>query len=304
MNCDETRKELSLFLYGELSFEKEEALNLHMGACEDCRRALEREKALHAALERNEIELPPGLLAECRRNLRQGVESEGERRRTLGAFCAAFWDSPFAGFMRPAGVLALIVAGFLAGRFIPGGEAGRQDGDSSGAGPIATEVRYVQPDPSGDVRIVLDETWQRVVSGTLEDDAIRDLLISAAKDASSPGLRVESMSILSARGESAEIRQALLQALQFDPNPGVRLKAINGLRARASEPEIRSVLTKVLLSDDNPGVRTEAIDLLVQHKNVNLAGVLQELLHKEENNYVRSRCEKTLREMNASLELF
>ena len=78
MNCDETRDELSLFLYGELSFEEEEALRRHIDACEGCRRALEREKALHEILDANESELPVGLLAGCRRNLRQGLERERE----------------------------------------------------------------------------------------------------------------------------------------------------------------------------------------------------------------------------------
>jgi hypothetical protein len=46
------------------------------------------------------------------------------------------------------------------------------------------------------------------------------------------------------------------------------------------------------------------IDLLIQHKNDNLVGMLQELMRKEDNGYVRMRCQRALHEMNASVETF
>src|SRR5262249_21689431 len=130
------------------------------------------------------------------------------------------------------------------------------------------------------------------------------LLLAAAKDPSDPGLRVESVDLLKGRSESAEIRRALLYALQHDSNPGVRLKALDGLKGFAEDPETRKTLTQVLLADKNPGVRTQVIDLLIQHKNDNMVGVLQELMRKEDNGYVRMRCQRALSEMNASVETF
>jgi hypothetical protein len=56
-------------------------------------------------------------------------------------------------------------------------------------------------------------------------------------------------------------------------------------------------------------VRTQVIDLLVQknsderHSDA-MVGVLQELLEKEDNNYIRMRCQKVLQEMNASAEMY
>jgi hypothetical protein len=43
---------------------------------------------------------------------------------------------------------------------------------------------------------VLDETRQRIVSGGLNDQKIRILLLAAAKDPSDPGLRAETVDIL------------------------------------------------------------------------------------------------------------
>ena len=151
---------------------------------------------------------------------------------------------------------------------------------------------------------MMDETRQRIISGSLEDLAIQRVLLAAASDAADPGLRVESMDILKSGADSSEVRLVLLQALRQDPNAGVRLKAIEGLKSFSAEPEVRKVLADVLLTDENPGVRTQAIDLLVQHKGAGMAGLLQEALYSDNNEYVRQRCQKALRDMNASVGTF
>jgi hypothetical protein len=51
-------------------------------------------------------------------------------------------------------------------------------------------------------------------------------------------------------------------------------------------------------------VRTQVIDLLIPHHNADLVSVLQEVISKENNDYIRMRCEKALREMNASSESY
>jgi HEAT repeat protein len=154
------------------------------------------------------------------------------------------------------------------------------------------------------VQIVLDETHQRVLSGSVDDTAIQRLLLTAAKDPSDAGLRVESVDLLKNNSQSAEIRKALVYSLEHDPNAGVRLKALDGLKQFAQDPDTRQALTQVLLKDDNPGVRTQVIDLLVQRHTDAMVGVLQELMEKEDNSYIRMRCQKVLQEMNASAEMY
>jgi HEAT repeat protein len=162
----------------------------------------------------------------------------------------------------------------------------------------------VEPVSPGRVQIVLDETRQRVLSGSVDDVAIQRLLLTAAKDPSDAGLRVESVDLLKNNSQSADVRQALVSALEHDPNAGVRLKALDGLRQFADDPETRKALTQVLLKDDNPGVRTQVIDLLVQRHTDAMVSVLQQLLEKEDNGYIRMRCQKVLQEMNASAEMY
>ena len=182
--------------------------------------------------------------------------------------------------------------------------------------PGAQRVRSVEPGPNGGVQIVLDETRQRTVSGGLDDQNIRVLLLSAAKDPSDPGLRYETVGILNDRAQAAEVRDTLIYALEHDENAGVRLKAMDGLKPFVRQPEVRKALSGVLLSDGNPGMRTQAIDLLTQGVGEgtgnttgnaldrDMIGTLQELMNRENNAYVRQRGERVLQLVNASRDTY
>jgi HEAT repeat protein len=165
-------------------------------------------------------------------------------------------------------------------------------------------VKSVQPDASGGVQIAVDETRRRLVSGRLDDQKIQRLLLAAMRDETNPGVRVESMEILKNRSDSREVRAALLQALLHDQNPGVRLTALEGLKRFGTDAEIRKTLARVLLTDDNPGMRIQAIDVLTAQRDDSIVGMLQTLVRKEDNNYVRMRIQNALREMNASIGTF
>ncbi len=181
--------------------------------------------------------------------------------------------------------------------------------------PGAQRVRSVEPGPNGGIQIVLDETRQRTISGGLDDQNIRVLLLSAAKDPSDPGLRYETVGILNDRAQAAEVRDTLIYALEHDENAGVRLKAMDGLRPFVQHPEVRKALAGVLLSDGNPGMRTQAIDLLTQGVGEgtgntagtldrDVIGTLQELMNRENNAYVRQRGQRVLQLVNASQETY
>jgi hypothetical protein len=207
------------------------------------------------------------------------------------------------GLAQVAGAAVMLALGFVTARVAPNSLLGNFH--SAGlVDPATSRVRYVEPTSPGQVQIVIDETRQRVLSGSLEDQSIQRLLLTAAKDPSDAGLRVESVDLLKNNSQSAEIRKALVYALQHDSNAGVRLKALDGLKEFAGDPETRQALTGVLLKDDNPGVRTQVIDLLVKEHTDTMVGVLQELMAKEDNSYIRMRCQKLLQEMNASVETY
>ena len=161
-------------------------------------------------------------------------------------------------------------------------------------------VRSIEPDSSGGVQIAVDDVHRRVVSGGIEDRNIRSLLLRAAHEESNPGVRVESVQVLTTMASSADVRAALLDAVQHDPNPGVRLKALEGLKQFAQDGQVRRALTAVLMNDSNPGVRMEVIDLLVAHHDDSMVGMMQKMVSKESDGYVRGRLERALISMNAS----
>jgi hypothetical protein len=273
MNCDTATKNFSLFLYGELAFEAE--------------------KAIHRALDEREQEPPAALLARCRRDLSERLEMAGPREPVWWK-----WFRGWPALARPAGALALVALGFFSARWTAAPGAG------PGSEPVVSRVRYVQPESSGKVQLVIEETRQRMLSGDPGDAQIHRLLLAAARESSDAGLRAESMDILGTRPSTDELRGALVFALEHDPNPGVRLKALGALKPYAGTAEVRGALAKVLLADDNPGMRTQAIDLLMQKKEDAMVGLLQELVQRESNTYVRQRCQRALQEMDASVGTF
>lgn len=323
-SCEAVRTQLGMLLYGELSFDEEESIDRHLEGCAECRAALEREREVHAAFDQAEIEPPASLLWESRQQLQQQIAAAQQHVRSRSLQGAGWWDqlvdsltlrpSSNSGWLRSATALALLTIGFVGARVAP--NLGPQITGMSLADPGAQRVRSVEPAANGGIQIVLDETRQRVVSGHLDDQNIRVLLLSAAKDPSDPGLRYETVGILNDRAQAAEVRDILIYALEHDENAGVRLKAMDGLRPFVEQPEVRKALTGVLLSDGNPGMRTQAIDLLTQGVGEStgilpgsaldrdVIGTLQELMNRENNAYVRQRGQRVLQLVNASSETY
>jgi hypothetical protein len=314
ISCARARERFGMLLYGELSFDEEEQIESHLDHCAECRGALQRERALHQALDNVEITPSPSLLRECREDLRARLFEEDVMPKPAKAgwwerFVDALTLSPSAGLLRPAGALTFIALGFFAARELPVGSFGLR-GDYAPMGLAdASRVRNIEPTSDGRVQIVLDETRQRTISGGLDDNRIRTLLLTAAKDSADPGLRAETVDIFTTRANTEEFRDALVFAVQHDPNAGVRMKALEGLKPFVLQPAVRSALKQVLLADANPGLRTQAIDLLIGSDDHNIdrqmIGTLQELMERGEKlGYVRERCRRVLESMNASIETY
>jgi hypothetical protein len=297
-----------------LSFDEEERVESHLDACAECRAALQREKALHAALRTVEVDSSPALLHQCREDLHARIVSEAARPRTRTGwreqFMAMLARRPAWMVLRPVGALTLLALGFIGGRMIPGPNSAGEGGSFQAMGvaePASSRVRNVENAADGRVQMVVDETRQRVISGRLDDANIRALLFSAAKDPSDPALRVETVDILNRRAQSADVRSALIDALRNDQNAGVRRKAMEGLKPFTQETEVRGALSQVLLSDQNPGLRTQAIDLLTSAPGADqdMIGTLQELMQRgEQQGYVRERALRVLQAMKASAETY
>jgi hypothetical protein len=295
MSCQQYEELFPLYLYGELPAAEEESVEAHCAVCASCAAALERERALHAAFDRTETPVPATLLVSCRRELSQTLAASAPPRPDWRARFHTWFGT--AGW-KPAVAMALVAIGFFGGRI------GQRPGKDFPADTVMTRVREVNPDGQGGVRLVLEETRQRTLGGSMNDDRIKGLLLAAAQDPSDAGVRIGSVDLLRQRSSALDVRRALMTVLEHDPNPGVRLKALEGLRPYANEPEVRRLLAQSLERDDNPGIRTQAVDVLIEHGQKDMVDVLQRLMEREDNGYIRSRSRHVLEAMNASVETF
>jgi hypothetical protein len=304
MTCDAVRKLIPLYYYGELTPEEEDQAEAHVHECAACARQMEAARTLAGALDRRRMEAPASLLADCRADLAAAVR--GAAVEPAWRLWLAAAGATLAGFTRwsqPLGAAALIAIGFFAARLVPAG-LGVSSASLAPSEGVFVNVRSAQPDSSGRVRIAYDETTRREVFGPIDKPEIQKLLLVAAQEEDDPGVRVESVGLLKERAGSDEVRDALMNALLHDSNPGVRLKALEGLKPLAAKPPVRLALSQALQFDDNDAVRMQAVDLLTARRDEAMVGVLQNLVQKEDNSYVRLKCEKALKEMNASIGTF
>lgn len=306
MSCKEVRELIPLYLYGELSFDEEERVERHLAGCAECSAERARCEKLTALLAQGEAGVSAELLARCRRDLAAAVEKERTQRNWAAAVRHLWtnWVISPPLWARPVGAVAMLALGFFGARMLPE--------DAAVLGPLARntppavvgKVRLVDTTERGEVRVRYEEIRPRELRGSFHDERIRRLLLAAASDPTDPGVRVESIDLLKNRTADAEVRSALINALRTDENAGVRLKALEALRPYARDAETRQALAQVLLTDKHAAVRMAAVEMLADVQEPDVAGALQQLLHQEEDHYIRQRTLKALAAMKASYGTF
>jgi hypothetical protein len=146
------------------------------------------------------------------------------------------------------------------------------------------EVRYNQLVP------------QRI-EGSLDDPAIRQLLMLASEDSTSTGVRDDSVGLMAAEckaghgcQKAAGIRDALMVALRYDKNESVREKALKGLEPYVSEDvRVRDAVLEALLNDPDPRIRTSAINILEPVEgDTSVRQVLHSVANTDRNPYIRT----------------
>ena len=314
MICQQVQSELSLYLYGELDFAREEALERHLEECAFCDRALVREKTWHASINSGVQDYPRELVDHCRLDLKANISRTkdivfpkvGWRDRFFRSLGIS--ASPWS--MRLAVASSLVILGFGAGGWVernglPGLTKPSGSTEMSLFGPN-TRVRDVRPGENGKVRIFIDQVRQGEVLVSLDDARVRQLLLAASQDPDDAAVRVDSVEILESQTGS-DVRDALIATAYGDPNTAVRLKALEGLKNFTDDPNTQQALKYVLENDSDAGVRSEAIDILapVNDKvefNPYLAGMLEDIVRSDQSDdYIRLRCLQVLGQMQASL---
>ena len=286
MNCEVAHERIVLAAYGELADDQVHELDRHLTTCNECREEREQLLALktlagvHSVLEPN-----ANLVARSRMRLEEALDALPPKR-----WYERWGDAILNNFARmqtaPVAAALLLVAGTAAGS-IGGYEVAQVRAAHSAAtastaqaavrttsapaapADVANISSIVQQPNSEMVQVRYNEVVPRQIEGTLDDPAIRQLLMMASEDANSAGIRDDSVGLLAAEcraGHScnpAGIRDALMVALRYDRNEGVREKALKGLESYVSEDmRVRDAVLEALLNDSDPRIRTEAINIL------------------------------------------
>ncbi len=322
MNCELAHERIVLAAYGELPDDAAHELERHVATCAACGQEREQLRALKVLADTYPIiEVPANLMARSRIRLEEALDRLPPKRwfeRVLQVVrnnAASLQTAPFA-----AGLLLLvgIGAGSLGGYHVAASHAAKsaqassilnstQADENAAVAPIGSaeiraagiqvaNVSSIQRDPNTHlVEVRYNQLVPHAVRGSLDDPAIRQLLMLASEDTASAGVRDDSVDLLASACkaghacQAAGIRDALMMALRYDGNAGVREKALEGLQPYvAQDTQVRDAVLEALLNDNDPRIRSAAITLLEPvEADTSVRQVLQSVANSDQNPRIR-----------------
>jgi anti-sigma factor RsiW len=319
MNCELAHERIVLSAYGELSDEFQHELDRHLAACTECseeRQQLLALKTLAAA--HPVIEPDANLVARSRLRLEEALDSLPPRRwyerfgqRIVNNFSSLQAAPVAACLLLVVGAGAGTLGGYefaegraahVAGR-AQAAEAATAQAAQSHAQTIAvapaevSNISSIVRQPNSElIEVHYNQVVPQRIQGSLDDPAIRQLLMLASENSSSAGVRDDSVGLLAAEcraGHSCKgegMRDALIVALRYDKNEGVREKALQGLEPYVAEDmRVRDAVLEALLYDTDPRIRTEAISVLQPvEADTSVRQVLSSVATSDHNPHIRT----------------
>ena len=307
MNCEWVKQNAVFYAYDELPDDARHELEQHIARCSACEGEVESLKKLRSSLAQPVLPEPsPSFLAASRMRLQEALEGAEQ-----GKWWHRFIFDPAAWLhqMRfaPALAAAIFILGFAGGIGATYKIVRQQPGIAGGGGTNApltqasiSGIESIAQQPgSNQITIKYDTLAPQTQTGTMSDPEIQRLLLYAARNNYNPGLRLDSMNLLTQQPNDSQVREALMYALRYDSNTGVRLKALDGLGPYVKDDvRVRDAVLESLMSDSNPGVRIEALRLLQPCRaDSSVRIVLQRLAQKDENRYIRSQARTMVAQM-------
>jgi hypothetical protein len=285
MNCELAHERIVAAAYAELPDEHIHELERHLAGCAPCQKEREQLLALKVLADANPVLEPAAnLVARSRLRLEEALDAlppmrwyERLSQRMINNF-ASLQAAPVAACL-------LLLAGAGAG-CLGGYEFAQNRAAHNAAVAVAAPANVTQPAPAGPAEIanissivrqpnseIVEVRYNQVVpqrmQGSLDDPAIRQLLMLASENSASAGVRDDSVGLMAAEcraGHSCQpagIRDALMVALRYDKNAGVREKALKGLEPYvAQDVRVRDAVLEALMYDADARIRTAAINIL------------------------------------------
>ena len=324
MNCELAHERIVTAAYGELADEQTHELDRHLAGCPECRKEREQLRALRVLADAYPVLEPTAnLVARSRMRLEEALDAIPPKRwfERLG-------QQMMNNFARmqaaPVAACLLLVVGAGAGS-LAGYEAAQnraahtvQTGAAAAANVSAlngagrtqrapaeiANISSIVRQPNSDlVEVSYNQVVPQRMEGSLEDPAIRQLLMLASENSASAGVRDDSGGLMAAecragRGcQAAGIRDALMVALRYDKNEGVREKALKGLEPYvAQDVRVRDAVLEALLNDNDPRIRTEAINILEPvEADTSVQQVLHTVANSDQSPQIRTVSRQVLR---------
>jgi hypothetical protein len=311
MNCEVAHERIVLAAYGELADDQIHELDRHLTTCADCLTEREQLQALKTlAAVHPVVEPPANLVARSRMRLEEALDAIPPKRwyercgeNILNHFARLQAAPVAAGLLLVVGMGAGSLGGFEFAQARAAHTASKASEAVVTAAPLPTtpadvaSISSIVQQPNSEmVEVRYNEVVPQRIEGSLDDPAIRQLLMMASEDAASAGIRDDSVGLLAAEcraGHScngAGIRDALMVALRYDRNEGVREKALKGLEPYVSEDtHVRDAVLEALLNDSDARIRTEAINVLEPvEADMSVRQVLSTVATSDQNPQIRN----------------
>ena len=308
MNCDWTKENVVLHIYGELPDDAKFEFEQHVRHCLGCRRELEQALEFKDAMAAAPVkEISPSFLAANRMQLQEALEHAEQSRNIFSSliFDATGW------FHQIKLAPALLILGFAGGvgttyKMMEDKKAVIAANGTGGpieVQPTEANIGYIESITpaanSNQVQIKYNTLQPQILNGSSDDPRIRQLLVLAARNTRNPAIALDSIDVLTHGSEDNAVREVLIEALRYDKNPGVRLKSLDALKGFVRDDvHVRDAVVEALLHDNNAGVRQEAISLLdVVKADTSVRSALTVLADRDPNKFIREESKRYLASM-------
>jgi len=303
MNCDWIKENAALYIYEELPDDQRHEFEQHVERCLECKREVAGVRDFKMTMSAVSMPEPsPNLLAASRMKLQEALETSTQSHGwSRFAFDFAGWLQQVK--LAPALTVALLVFGFAGGTmttysYLHGRTASPTQ---AAAGPaqepqIASISGITQEANSNKVQIKYNQLVPAQTEGSLDDPAIQQLLLFAARSNTNSGVRMDAVNQLVQKPDDSKVREALIYALRYDKNVGVRLKALEALRPYVKEDvRVRDAMLEALMGDPNPGVRAQALGVVKNvRQDASVRAVLMQLADKDSNVFIKNESKRLL----------
>jgi hypothetical protein len=167
-------------------------------------------------------------------------------------------------------------------------------------GVIANVTGIVQTPNSELVQVNYNKIVPETMEGSLDSPEIRKLLLVGTNAAATPGVRMNSVSLLTDECKAGHacqpaadgigIRHALMVSLRYDEDAGVRRKALEGLQRYVGQDlHVRDAVLEAVAHDPDAEVRRTAIGLLEPvQSDSSVRQVLRTVATQDANPYIRT----------------